>query len=193
MLIVLLSTAKNFRGLVLLFSGIPLCSTGSSLGPIATFLVVWLFQSVSIFFSYCFLIGGSVFVLVMYKLCSEQLKSSSCPEWLLTLFTPRKAFQALSRNPNLIILGDDMARRLPIFSLLVNHEDSGKIVHHNFLSVLLNDLYGIQARGGCACAGPYAQVGNSAFISVPKREISAKSQNLVYLGVSDAWNLTTRK
>lgn len=69
----------------------------------------------------------------------------------------RKAFQAFSKNPNLIILGDDMARRLPIFSLLVNHEDSGRIVHHNFISVLLNDLYGIQARGGCACAGPYAQ------------------------------------
>lgn len=31
------------------------------------------------------------------------------------------------------------------------------MLHHNFVSVLLNDLYGIQARGGCACAGPYAQ------------------------------------
>lgn len=145
------------------------------------------------FFLNCFLIGGSVFFFVDYKLWGEQLKSSSCTEWLLTLFTPRKAFQAFSKNPNLIILGDDMARRLPIFSLLVNHEDSGRIVHHNFISVLLNDLYGIHARGGCACAGPYAQVGESAFIWVPKRQISAKSQILVYPGVSDAWNLTTRK
>ncbi|XP_068761466.1 probable cysteine desulfurase isoform X1 [Montipora capricornis] len=69
----------------------------------------------------------------------------------------RKAFHALGDNPKLIILGDDRARRLPIFSLVIYHEDSGKIVHHNFISVLLNDLYGIQARGGCACAGPYAQ------------------------------------
>ena len=42
--------------------------------------------------------------------------------------------------------------------MLIHHQDSGKLVHHNFVSVLLNDLYGIQARGGCACAGPYAQV-----------------------------------
>lgn len=35
--------------------------------------------------------------------------------------------------------------------------ESGLFLHHNFISTLLNDLYGIQARGGCACAGPYAQ------------------------------------
>ncbi|KAM7426256.1 hypothetical protein ABFA07_022429 [Porites harrisoni] len=69
----------------------------------------------------------------------------------------KKAFDALNDNPNLTILGNDMARRLPIFSMIFYHQDSGKLVHHNFVSVLLNDLYGIQARGGCACAGPYAQ------------------------------------
>ena len=37
------------------------------------------------------------------------------------------------------------------------------MLHHNFVSVLLNDLYGIQARGGCACAGPYAQVSNNKY------------------------------
>ena len=30
-------------------------------------------------------------------------------------------------------------------------------LHYNFVSALLNDLYGIQARGGCQCAGPYGQ------------------------------------
>ncbi len=28
-------------------------------------------------------------------------------------------------------------------------------LHHNFVVGLLNDLFGIQARGGCSCAGPY--------------------------------------
>jgi hypothetical protein len=28
-------------------------------------------------------------------------------------------------------------------------------LHHNFVVALLNDLFGIQARGGCSCAGPY--------------------------------------
>ena len=31
-------------------------------------------------------------------------------------------------------------------------------LHHNFIVALLNDLFGIQCRGGCMCAGPYAQI-----------------------------------
>ncbi|KAB1210588.1 putative cysteine desulfurase [Morella rubra] len=31
-----------------------------------------------------------------------------------------------------------------------------KPLHGPFVAALLNDLFGIQARGGCACAGPYA-------------------------------------
>ncbi|EER13221.1 hypothetical protein Pmar_PMAR010831, partial [Perkinsus marinus ATCC 50983] len=30
-------------------------------------------------------------------------------------------------------------------------------LHYNFVAAVLNDLFGIQARGGCACAGPYAE------------------------------------
>lgn len=32
----------------------------------------------------------------------------------------------------------------------------GSYLHHNFVCVLLNDLFGVQARAGCQCAGPYA-------------------------------------
>jgi hypothetical protein len=46
-------------------------------------------------------------------------------------------------------------RSLPIFSFLVRR--GRYYLHFNFVSALLNDLFGIQARGGCACAGPYAQ------------------------------------
>ena len=31
---------------------------------------------------------------------------------------------------------------------------SGRYLHHNFVVALLNDLFGIQSRGGCSCAGP---------------------------------------
>ena len=31
----------------------------------------------------------------------------------------------------------------------------GKYLHHNFVVALLSDLFGIQSRGGCSCAGPY--------------------------------------
>lgn len=32
---------------------------------------------------------------------------------------------------------------------------NGSFLHHNFVVALLNDLFGIQTRGGCSCAGPY--------------------------------------
>ncbi|XP_071497944.1 probable cysteine desulfurase [Diadema antillarum] len=69
----------------------------------------------------------------------------------------KKAFLKWKLNPSFIFLGSTRAERLPIFSFLIIHLKTGKMLHHNFIAVLLNDLYGIQARGGCACAGPYAQ------------------------------------
>ncbi|GAB1608921.1 probable cysteine desulfurase isoform X1, partial [Argonauta hians] len=68
-----------------------------------------------------------------------------------------RAFQ-LFRHRQLMLLGRTEPRRLPIFSFIVRVPVKGKFLHHNFVSVLLNDLFGIQARGGCACAGPYAQM-----------------------------------
>ena len=39
---------------------------------------------------------------------------------------------------------------------MVRHGDGpGRYLHHNFVVSLLNDLFGIQSRGGCSCAGPY--------------------------------------
>ena len=34
-------------------------------------------------------------------------------------------------------------------------EPAGRRLHHGFVVALLNDLFGIQCRGGCSCAGPY--------------------------------------
>ncbi|XP_070208308.1 uncharacterized protein [Littorina saxatilis] len=68
----------------------------------------------------------------------------------------RKAKEAWQFQRDLIILGPLEADRLPVFSFLVRHFATGSLIHHNFVSVILNDLFGIQARGGCACAGPYA-------------------------------------
>ncbi|MFJ9845082.1 aminotransferase class V-fold PLP-dependent enzyme [Kitasatospora sp. NPDC101155] len=57
------------------------------------------------------------------------------------------------QNPNIVILGPTHVRRLPLVSFLIRHQD--RYLHHNFVVALLNDLFGIQARGGCSCAGPY--------------------------------------
>jgi len=57
-------------------------------------------------------------------------------------------------NPRLTVLGQPGAHRLPIFSFLV-HDAEGQPVSEQSFTRMLSDLYGIQARGGCACAGPY--------------------------------------
>ncbi len=65
----------------------------------------------------------------------------------------RRAIARWRRNPALEILGNLEAERLSIVSFVVRYD--GRYLHHNFAVALLNDLFGIQARGGCSCAGPY--------------------------------------
>ena len=64
-----------------------------------------------------------------------------------------RAIEQWSGNPNIRILGNETAWRLSIVSFVVRHGE--RYLHHNFVVTLLNDLFGIQARGGCSCAGPY--------------------------------------
>ncbi len=64
-----------------------------------------------------------------------------------------KAIASWSQNPNIEILGNPKAERLSIVSFVVRYED--RYLHHNFVVALLNDMFGIQSRGGCSCAGPY--------------------------------------
>jgi selenocysteine lyase/cysteine desulfurase len=59
-----------------------------------------------------------------------------------------------SRNPQLELFGIDKGPRLPIFSFRVRDAQGGH-VHHQLFTRMLSDCYGIQARGGCVCAGPY--------------------------------------
>ncbi len=62
----------------------------------------------------------------------------------------------LNNISNLFILGDnDTTEKIPIYSFVIKF--SGKIFHYNFISSLLNDLFGIQSRGGCSCASTYGQ------------------------------------
>jgi selenocysteine lyase/cysteine desulfurase len=65
-----------------------------------------------------------------------------------------RAVAAWQEEPTIEILGNLAAERLSIVSFVV-HAPSGRHLHHNFVVTLLNDLFGIQARGGCSCAGPY--------------------------------------
>ena len=57
-------------------------------------------------------------------------------------------------EPTIQILGNLDSQRLSIVSFVVKAPD-GSYLHHNYVVALLNDLFGIQTRGGCSCAGPY--------------------------------------
>ena len=65
----------------------------------------------------------------------------------------QRAIERWRANPGLEILGNPALPRLSIVSFVVRHR--GRYLHHNYVVALLNDLFGIQARGGCSCAGPY--------------------------------------
>jgi selenocysteine lyase/cysteine desulfurase len=64
-----------------------------------------------------------------------------------------RAIASWSANPNIELLGNLEAERLSIVSFVVR--DGRRYLHHNFVVAVLNDLFGIQSRGGCSCAGPY--------------------------------------
>ncbi|EEF45149.1 cysteine desulfurylase, putative [Ricinus communis] len=89
-----------------------------------------------------------------------------------------KALERVKSNKNIWILGNTSAERQAILSFLIysttNSSSSSskdesssssktgnkrdKPLHGAFVASLLNDLFGIQSRGGCACAGPYGHV-----------------------------------
>ncbi|GAX28402.1 hypothetical protein FisN_4Hh408 [Fistulifera solaris] len=60
------------------------------------------------------------------------------------------------KAPNLVLLGKGTgSRHLPIFSFLIRFQ--GRFLHFNYVCAILNDVFGIQTRGGCMCSGPFAQ------------------------------------
>ena len=59
------------------------------------------------------------------------------------------ALSRLGRHPRIQLLGPTDVPRLPIISFNI------KRLHHDFVSALLDHLFGIQNRAGCSCAGPY--------------------------------------
>ncbi|NQU58688.1 MAG: aminotransferase class V-fold PLP-dependent enzyme [Rhodospirillales bacterium] len=65
----------------------------------------------------------------------------------------RRALDAWGANPNVHVLGNPDLSRLSIISFIIRRGKQN--LHHDFVVAVLNDLFGIQSRGGCSCAGPY--------------------------------------
>ena len=89
-----------------------------------------------------------------------QLKEAVGVDWIKAREEQllRRAIAEWDHHPALRILGDHDADRLSIVSFVVRDGEVGNgdgYLHHNFVVAVLNDVFGIQSRGGCSCAGPY--------------------------------------
>lgn len=63
-------------------------------------------------------------------------------------------FDHFAGHRKIVIIGDpDPEKRIPIISFNIRHKD--RFLHPRLVTRLLSDLFGIQSRAGCSCAGPY--------------------------------------
>jgi selenocysteine lyase/cysteine desulfurase len=96
----------------------------------------------------------------------------------------RGAIARLRRHPRIDLLGNLDAPRLAILSFLVRASD-GRCLHPRLVVRLLNDLFGIQSRGGCACAGPYAH--RLLGIASPRTEAFRDAVRAGFESVKPGW------
>lgn len=90
----------------------------------------------------------------------------------------KKAFSRLSQHPNIEILGNQNPEdRIAIFSFLI--KDGDKYLHPKLGTRLLNDLFGVQSRAGCSCAGVYGH-----YLLDIDNETSEKYRKLIQNGIS---------
>ncbi len=96
-----------------------------------------------------------------------------------------KAFARWGANSNIEILGNpDPAQRVGIVSFNIK-DPAGQYLHPRLITTLLNDLFGIQSRAGCSCAGPYGH--QLLGIDEHKAEEYRSWINRGYHGVKPGW------
>ncbi|KAK1403910.1 Cysteine desulfurylase [Heracleum sosnowskyi] len=124
-----------------------------------------------------------------------------------------RAVTRLLPNPNISVLGNTSVSRQAIISFLIyttTHSSSvdkntdgeeqdvlshylprltvtrgDKPLHGSFVAKILSDLFGIQARGGCACAGPY---GHSLLKVSELKSLAIRSEiQKGNLGIKPGW------
>ncbi len=96
-----------------------------------------------------------------------------------------RAMRRWSRHEHIEILGNpDPARRIGIVSFNLR-DPRGRYLHPKFVTVLLNDLFGIQSRAGCSCAGPYGH--RLLGIDQPTSELYRDWVRKGFQGIKPGW------
>lgn len=95
--------------------------------------------------------GTPGFLQTIRAALSVQLKNEMCVKNIKERekVLLKNLFAEMKKIPNLHILADNIEDRLGVVSFYVEN------IHYNLIVKILNDMYGIQVRGGCSCAGTY--------------------------------------
>lgn len=96
----------------------------------------------------------------------------------------KQFLEGLNKIEKIELVGDFSAeQRVPIISFNVAHRD--RFLHPKYVTKLLNDLFGIQSRAGCSCAGPYGHhlLEINEDQSAVYRQLIAKG----HLGIKPGW------
>ena len=97
----------------------------------------------------------------------------------------QKFYDNFKNEDRIIFYGPtDIHKKINIIPFNIKHKD--RILHPKFVTKLMNDLFGIQTRAGCSCAGPYAHT----LLGISE-EISKYYQCLIgvdkYSGLKPGW------
>ncbi|MFO8077920.1 MAG: aminotransferase class V-fold PLP-dependent enzyme [Thermoplasmatota archaeon] len=95
-----------------------------------------------------------------------------------------KVLEKLKANTDILLMGDIPAeKRVSIISFNIKHDD--RFLHSRFVTTLLNDLFGIQSRAGCSCAGPYGHV----LLGIDEENAERCSELITqcYEGIKQGW------
>lgn len=95
-----------------------------------------------------------------------------------------RAVQRLRATPGVEILGNVDAPRLAVVSFLIRNGE--RYLHPRFVVRLLSDLFGIQGRAGCSCAGPYGHA--LLHIDAAASEAYLHAIEAGYEGIKPGWS-----
>ncbi|OII77885.1 PP-loop family protein [Cryptosporidium andersoni] len=127
-----------------------------------------------------------------YHVNIDEIKILPIISFLIKPFPPEIFHSAnyeldLSENKKESALPNDLSNDTILLEFLAKNKKYSRYIkslrhqylHYNFVCALLNDIFGIQSRGGCSCAGPYSQ----KLLGLNKETVSTLYDELVIKGI----------
>ncbi|MCF7919207.1 MAG: aminotransferase class V-fold PLP-dependent enzyme [Candidatus Cloacimonetes bacterium] len=90
-------------------------------------------------------------------------------------------------NKQVIFYGErEVGKKVSIIPFNIKYGDNSKILHPKLVTKLLSDLFGIQTRAGCSCAGPYGHriMNINLEVSEKYRKVVAEDK---FSGIKPGW------